>query len=30
MVEICKNMRLLPYNTAETLVGAFEIRYEIN
>ena len=26
MVEICKNVRLLPYNTVKTLVGAFEIR----
>ena len=27
MVDICTNVRLLPYNTAITLVGAFEIRF---
>ena len=27
MVEICTNVRLLPYNTADNLVGAFEIRF---
>ena len=27
MVEVCTNLLLLPYNTAESLVGAFEIRF---